>query len=286
MGVKLKVVPVDPYASIYGPGRSVSKISITSRDRPVYVDRSRPVVSVGISNLPISSPGAGVSSVFQVNERASVPTISTMPVGGSKPSNAQDAVDVSLMPGAPTFLNVTLPTGLGGPQLVGRATGPTTAGQPGVTLDSSGRAVFTPRKLTLPTTKAPIAGPAIGGSPMALDLGNLLGQLGGEYIQAKYGQQQTVGLGQYASPTFETGATQAQPALGLPFVDVVPDQPTSCGGQMLWKPPTATCAGKWIKRSRRRRKRLATASDIKDIAALKATAGPAILKTWIATHPS
>ena len=44
--------------------------------------------------------------------------------------------------------------------------------------------------------------------------------------------------------------------------------------------------GRLCKKQRRRRKRLATTSDIKDLAALKSVLSPADLKTWIATHPS
>ena len=42
---------------------------------------------------------------------------------------------------------------------------------------------------------------------------------------------------------------------------------------------------KWVKRYKRRRKRLATPTDIKDLAALKGVVGQGkILETWIATH--
>lgn len=42
---------------------------------------------------------------------------------------------------------------------------------------------------------------------------------------------------------------------------------------------------KWVKKQKRRRKRLATSSDIKDLSSLKGVLGGGkILETWIATH--
>jgi len=94
-----------------------------------------------------------------------------------------------------------------------------------------------------------------GGS---MDLGALITDLGTAYLQAKY-QPQPVG---YAAPS-------VQPAFSLepdiPFVDIIPGK----------------------KKCRRRRRRLATTSDIKDLAALKAVLGGGeAFKTWIATHPA
>lgn len=110
-----------------------------------------------------------------------------------------------------------------------------------------------------------------------VDLGDLIGQLATTYIQTKYApgpQIQPVSL----APTYGTGgmdgAIAAQPAIGLPFYDLVPDE-TPSFGQAAFCPP---------RKRRRRRRRLATVSDIKDIAALKSIMGPAMLKTWIATH--
>lgn len=97
----------------------------------------------------------------------------------------------------------------------------------------------------------------------SMDLGALLTDLGTAYIQTKYAQP----------------AVQAQPALSLPgWGDVVEffDEST---GNVVQMP-----AGQ-KKRCRRRRRRLATTSDIKDLAALKAVLGNGeAFKTWIATH--
>ncbi len=81
---------------------------------------------------------------------------------------------------------------------------------------------------------------------------------------------------------FSNQALSTLPVMGVPGVDIIPDDP-SCptGARMLWDPKK----GKWIKKRKRRRKRLATASDIKDLSALKSVLGGGKgLDTWIATH--
>lgn len=108
--------------------------------------------------------------------------------------------------------------------------------------------------LATPTTKNPEA-------PM--DLGNLISDLGTAYITSKYSQP-TVQPVQYTP--------QVQPAFDpfdLPFVDIAPD------GTMV----------RAKKKCRRRRRRLATKSDLGDLAALKAILGNGeAFKAWIATH--
>jgi len=146
-------------------------------------------------------------------------------------------------------------------------------------------------KVILNTPTAPIAGPVQKKeTPVALDLGNLIGDIFGSYIDARY-QPSPNKFAIPAGPDYSTtppgvngGDPLLRPALGFPGFDVTSGD--SPGKGWLWKPATENCAGKWIKRGRRRRKRLATASDIRDIASLKNVGGPAFLKTWVATHPS
>jgi hypothetical protein len=132
-----------------------------------------------------------------------------------------------------------------------------------------------------------------GTQTMSLDLGNLLGTLGSQYIQARYGQPP---VPQVMAPTFQAQGPQAgvlqpvlAPAVGMGlgalageaydfFTD---DQKAQLGNGMKIDPRTGRPC-----KARRRRKRLATTSDIKDLAALKSVLSPADLKTWIATHPS
>lgn len=116
-----------------------------------------------------------------------------------------------------------------------------------------------------------------GANNMALDLGSLLGNLGGAYIDARFNAQPSYNYGPSVAPPM------TMPALGVPFVDVIPE--TSARNQ-VWDPRANCGQGKWIRRNKRRRRRLATASDIKDLAALKnVTSGPQ-MNTWIATHPT
>jgi hypothetical protein len=133
-----------------------------------------------------------------------------------------------------------------------------------------------------------------GTQTMSLDLGNLLGTLGSQYISARYGQPRPPAI---TAPTIVAQGPQAgvlQPVLTPPvaaglgaaagelydfFTD---DQKAQLGSGMRIDPVT----GRLCKKQRRRRKRLATTSDIKDLAALKSVLSPADLKTWIATHPS
>lgn len=135
-----------------------------------------------------------------------------------------------------------------------------------------------------------------GTQTMSLDLGNLLGTLGSSYIQARYGQPQP--------PTILPGAPYGnQPIVAQgPRAGVAPT-PVLAGPNLMdlgqqgydyffgdsTVPKNMTIdpvTGRLCKKQRRRRKRLATTSDIKDLAALKSVLSPADLKTWIATHPS
>ena len=149
-----------------------------------------------------------------------------------------------------------------------------------------------------------------GTQTMALDLGNLLGNLGSQYISARWG---TPRQPQVTQPTIRpqgprTGMTLTQPVNSdiLPgWGDVIdwgtgfftPEQQQQMapapGGVTIQGncPPPSYCVdGKTgkvtIKQKRRRRRRLATSSDIRDLSSLKSVLSPADLKMWIATHPS
>ena len=136
-----------------------------------------------------------------------------------------------------------------------------------------------------------------GTQTMSLDLGNLLGTLGSSYIQARYGGPRQP---QVMAPTIRAQGPRAgiaaQPvalpptivagglgaAAGEVYDFFTDDQAVQLRDGMRIDPVT----GCVIKKQRRKRKRLATVSDIKDLAALKSVLSPADLKTWIATHPS
>ena len=145
-----------------------------------------------------------------------------------------------------------------------------------------------------------------GTQTMSLDLGNLLGNLGSQYISARWGQPSTPAI---LAPTFQAQGPLAgmavtpalAPAVGMglgalageaydyltqPSLPTIPGAPMAAG----CPPPSYCVDGKTgkvsIKQKRRRRRRLATSSDIRDLSSLKSVLSPADLKMWIATHPS
>ena len=146
-----------------------------------------------------------------------------------------------------------------------------------------------------------------GTQTMSLDLGNLLGNLGSQYISARWG---TPKAPQVMAPTIRPMGPQtglaATPvnvpaivggglgALGQQAYDYFtePSVPMPSDVQISGNcPPPSYCVdGKTgkvtIKQKRRRRRRLATSSDIRDLSSLKSVLSPADLKMWIATHPS
>jgi hypothetical protein len=142
-----------------------------------------------------------------------------------------------------------------------------------------------------------------GKQTMSLDLGNLLGNLGSQYISARWGQPP---VPQVMAPTFQAQGPMAgiatTPALGpvvgmglgalageaydyltQPGLPTIPGAPMAAGSSYCVDGKTGKVT---IKQKRRRRRRLATSSDIRDLSSLKSVLSPADLKMWIATHPS
>ena len=145
---------------------------------------------------------------------------------------------------------------------------------------------------------------------MSLDLGNLLGTLGSQYISARWG---TPRAPQVMAPTIRPQGPRAGVAAQPVFLDTLPEMagraydyfftdeqaqqlgqlpnaPTGAPMTNGCTPPSYCVDGKTgkvtIKQKRRRRRRLATSSDIRDLSSLKSVLSPADLKMWIATHPS
>jgi hypothetical protein len=149
-----------------------------------------------------------------------------------------------------------------------------------------------------------------GTQTMSLDLGNLLGNLGSQYISARWGTpRQPQVMAPTIRPQGPRAGVAAQPVLleTLPemagraydylFTDEqaqqlsqLPNAPTGAPMTNGCTPPSYCVDGKTgkvtIKQKRRRRRRLATSSDIRDLSSLKSVLSPADLKMWIATHPS
>ncbi len=133
-----------------------------------------------------------------------------------------------------------------------------------------------------PTPASRAATPPFAGSTStttgngSMDLGQLITDLGGQYIQARYGQPREESFGYYPpaqqqmalSPGVAAGAGVAAGELYDYFFN-----------------EDGTMSAKKKCKKRRRRKRLATVSDIADLAALKSILGNGdAFKTWIATH--
>lgn len=133
------------------------------------------------------------------------------------------------------------------------------------------------------------AEPIVRSKPVGLDLGAILttvGQVADIYTTVRGGvapaatpvtafprQPGDVGYMSNGQRNVDLG--------GVPFVEVIPEEGYTPGA--CWNPRANCGQGKWIKR-RRRRRILASARDIRDIAALKSSMSPSEFKTWIATH--
>jgi len=136
-----------------------------------------------------------------------------------------------------------------------------------------------------------------GTQTMSLDLGNLLGNLGSQYISARWGGGGQPTVFMPPAPTLPAPIQAQGPRAGIAPTPALAGPNLMDLGQQGYDyffgdstvPKNMTIdpvTGRLCKKQRRRRKRLATTSDIKDLAALKSVLSPADLKTWIATHPS
>jgi hypothetical protein len=144
-----------------------------------------------------------------------------------------------------------------------------------------------------------------GTQSMSLDLGNLLGNLGSQWgtprapqvmaptIRAQGPVAGVLNPQQVSSMTDMLGITPYTDMLGFGQGSAPAPQIPTPGDVTITGncPPPSYCVdGKTgkvtIKQKRRRRRRLATSSDIRDLSSLKSVLSPADLKMWIATHPS
>jgi len=120
-----------------------------------------------------------------------------------------------------------------------------------------------------------------------MDLGALIADLGSQYIQTKYAPTPFMPPAIPAGPAIAGGVAAVAGAMGvgLPFVDVIPGMPDgkACGGRPVYKYHCGEY--KWVYPKRRRRKALATQSDLRGLAALKGVLGQGkAFEVWIATH--
>ena len=136
---------------------------------------------------------------------------------------------------------------------------------------------------------------------MALDLGSIIRDLGGQYIDARYGTPREImvadqnplgGGGGYVIPRGGVG-TDIIPRNTMPvFLGAAPGVVGKIAGILgglglgLAADEIGAIATSISKvKCKRRRRRLATHSDIKDLAALSAVLGKGkLLETWVATR--
>lgn len=125
---------------------------------------------------------------------------------------------------------------------------------------------------------------------MALDLGNILTTLGGKFIETRFGGGRAPPAPIGATPAFNLFDPFGLTDTGVAAAAVCPPQDdTSLGKLQSCRVDPCTGVVTLVKRRRRRRRSLATARDIKDIAALMGVANvkssqPQLVTTWIATR--
>ena len=117
-----------------------------------------------------------------------------------------------------------------------------------------------------------------------MDLGALITDLGSKFIDAKFAPSPAPFL-PAAGAVGAAAAAAGALGVGLPFVDVIQGMPDAraCGGRPVYKYHCGEY--KWVYPKRRRRKALATQSDLRGLAALKGVLGQGkAFEVWIATH--
>lgn len=235
---------------------------------------SSPVTRTAKS-LPTSTPGQITPSL-----QTSVPGQMIPPTGYYKP---QQTLVPSFDPWAasktlaPTITDV--PPILIRPKLDPRILNPPVIEQkkPESVLDVINRLIFPNVPIRGPFQTPPIIPPQKKKEP-TMDLGTLISELGGAYITSKFAQpvNNDYGVSPYIPNALE------------PYLF---DSPVvqSDGGCCVASVPPAPKGYHYnrrgcITKNRRRRKRLASASDIKDLSSLKTVLSGAQMNTWIATH--
>lgn len=185
------------------------------------------------------------------------------------------------------------------PALATRSTGISTAavyGLPG----ASGGVSTSQDQAQLPTQQTP--------KEQAMDLGSIITTLGGQYIQARFGQpasapapiyqpRPVMGTTLVSSDTYGVvpsvgmGVSRvglpalAIPGIGSSVMKIAGAMAAAIGATEITEDLIAAATAASKVKCRRKRRRLATHSDIKDLAALKAVLGSGkAFDTWIATR--
>lgn len=218
----------------------------------------------------------GVSTVVPTAAASATDILAGVPTRGAPLSNQGE-------------LPMALPVGFSLPRL----TGPTSLGTPSTWQEWLRiKGSLPPDWNRFPTPAAAAAGninaPPAGSNGMALDLGNLLATLGGEFIRTKFGGGGFTGRG-LAPLQFEGANGTGTPGVGQAGImqDMFCPNPDDTRLGKLEACRVDPCTGlvTLVKRTRRRRRRLASLSDIRDLGALKAILGDGkAFASWIATR--
>lgn len=217
-----------------------------------------PRVSVGGSSIPVETKGTGIPQLPGTN--VGTPTFTGAPL--PEPVIRQDPTPVQK--GISMDQTVTI----AGRQHTGRLPFLRT-----IAMEAGDTAALARIEAMIRQASVPTSTPIISETPIQtkkpeegpLDLGDIVKTLGTTYIQTKYAPQPTV----QAQPVYTL------PELGSDIVDFFTDPSTGAITPVRAKKPCR----------RRRRRRLATKSDLGDLAALKAILGNGeAFKAWIATH--
>ena len=232
--------------------------------------RSGPGISVGTGSLPVQPTGVFIPQIPAVvpgppqnpfpEQVVGIDPSSPSLVISERPEVSVTEINNELVP----FYSNRVPTNE--ERLRMRA-----AGREWITVVPEGQALPSNNPGPISTTvtpryQTPTAQTGTSGGNMPLDLGGLIGDLGRAYIETRYAPEPVI---QTIPADYQMGPFNLDP------FDLVTDPAT---GQQIPVPRRK-------KKCRRRRQRLATKSDLADLAALRQILGNGEnFKAWIATH--
>lgn len=247
-------------------GASTPIIDFVRSQLPGYVGDRYRLTGVAIPRIPMGRPGVAVPGQREGISGVVATTTATAPISTYPPIDRRDVTqNTSVIPTTGTTAVRVARDWFEYWQL-----------------KNAGIAVAEPTPESRRAGTAPASLQTSPGGP-EMDLGTLATDLlrtaGTAYIQREFGPQTAM-----AAPAFLPDMIP-DIDLGVPGPGVfTPTAPAACGGA---SPVYKKVCGeyKWVQPKRRRRKRLATQGDLKDLAALKGILGNGkAFEVWIATH--
>ena len=253
-------------------GASTPLIDFIKSQLPGYLAQRYQTVGIAIPRIPVGSPGVAVPSTG-----TSVPPVGTGPAT-IPPTSVPPAIDRR---------DITPNTGNVQIMWSKDERGSWTLTHPTMGVirrlsDKGAAQLAAELQIPFPGTGGTTTGGTTSPGGDDMDLGtlatDLLKQAGSAYIQKEFG----TGMGmQYGvdMPSFLPDIDLGVPGPGI----LTPSAPACGGASPVYK---KVCGEyKWVTPKRRRRKRLATQGDLKDLAALKGILGNGkAFEVWIATH--